>query len=143
MVDTPGFRDSGNYSGHKLAPPPPIYDPREVAEAMVRLALRPKPAVTVGATATLLRLAHFLLPHFEWLSGKLTDKAIRRAQTCDTSSGNLFEPTHAERRVDGGWRAERARSTESLLAVGVVAALLVGLGVLGLRASGLTGPRRA
>ncbi len=132
-VDTPGFRDSGNYSGHRLAPPPPILDPREVAEAMVRLALHPRPTVTVGVSASLLRLAHFLLPHFEWLSGKLTGKAISRAQACGTSSGNLFEPTHAERRVDGGWRAERARTSRSLLAVGVFAALLLGLGVLGLR----------
>nr|WP_298142404.1 SDR family oxidoreductase [uncultured Pseudomonas sp.] len=133
VVDTPGFRDSGNYSGHRMAPPPPVIDPREVAEAMVRLALHPKPTVTVGASASLLRLMHFLVPHFERLSGKLTGEAIRRAQTCDPSSGNLFEPAHAERRVDGGWRAERARTTRPLLAVGVVAALVVGLGVLGLR----------
>jgi short-subunit dehydrogenase len=133
VVDTPGFRDSGNYSGHRLTPPAPFLDPREVAEAMVRLTLHPKPSVTVGASASLLRLMHFLIPRFERLSGKLTGEALRRAGACDPSAGNLFKPAHAERRVDGGWRAEQALVARPLLVVGVCAVVLLGLGVLGLR----------
>lgn len=64
VMDTPGFRDAGNFTGHTLKPPPPIYDPHRVAQAMVACAIRPRPSTTVGSAATLARVAHFLTPGF-------------------------------------------------------------------------------
>jgi NAD(P)-dependent dehydrogenase (short-subunit alcohol dehydrogenase family) len=123
VMDTPGFRDGGNFTGHALKPPPPIYDPHLVAQAMVACALRPRPSTTVGGAATMARLAHFLVPSFPLLYGWLTRMGLERSPQSASSSGNLFAPPSGQRRVEGGWRAARQRPS-LLLAVG--ATLLIG-----------------
>lgn len=123
VMDTPGFRDGANFTGHALKPPPPVYDPILVAEAMVSCALSPKASTTVGSVATLARLAHFLVPGFPQLSGWLTRTALARSAASASSSGNLFAPPSGERRVEGGWRQPARRLSPWALAG---AALLVG-----------------
>ncbi|MBA1380354.1 SDR family oxidoreductase [Pseudomonas brassicacearum] len=123
VIDTPGFRDGANFTGHALKPPPPVYDPHRVAEAMVSCALNPKPTITVGSAAVLARAAHFLLPGFPQLSGWLTRRGLNRSPASDASSGNLFAPPSGQRRVEGGWR-KPARRSAPLLVAG--AALLLG-----------------
>ncbi len=123
VVDTPGFRDGGNYAGRSLQPPPPLYDPRRVASAMVELAVRPRHTTTVGATATLLRLAHFVTPGFDRISGLLTGMALSRADRLPTSSGNLFHPPSGQRRVHGGWRGGEEGDRKMLLAGGIAVGL--------------------
>lgn len=127
VIDTPGFRDGGNYSGSALKPPPPLYDPRLVADAMVKLALHPKPSKTVGAVATALRVGHFLVPGFAQLSGLLTGLALKRGRHAATSSGNLFGTPGGERRIDGGWRSTGVPSEKMLYAAGAV---IIGSGLL-------------
>ncbi len=125
IVDTPGFRDGGNYAGRSLQPPPPLIDPRQVANAMVSLALHPRHTTSVGATATLLRLANFLTPGFDRLNGLITGFALGRSQRVPTSSGNLFHPPLGQRRIDGGWRSEE--DGKRWLLIGGVAAGVLGL----------------
>ncbi|WP_460142031.1 SDR family oxidoreductase [Pseudomonas sp. S2_E01] len=125
VMDTPGFRDGGNFTGHALKPPPPVYDPHRVARAMVTCAIAPRNSTTVGSAATLARIAHFLLPRFPQLSGWLTRTALNRSPQCDTTSGNLFGPSDQQRSVEGGWRSPAPKSP--LMVAG--AALLIG-GVL-------------
>lgn len=123
VMDTPGFRDGANFTGHALTPPPPVYDPRQVARAMVACALQPRNSTTVGAAATIARVAHFLMPAFPQVSGWLTRTALQRAPHSATSSGNLFRPASGERRIEGGWRQTR-RTSYWLVAAS--AALLLG-----------------
>ncbi|MEL7558211.1 SDR family oxidoreductase [Stutzerimonas chloritidismutans] len=127
MVDTPGFRDGGNFAGRSLQPPPPLCDPRQVADAMVSLALHPRHTTSVGLTATLLRFAHFITPGFDRLSGLLTGAALGRAERVAPSSGNLFHPALGERRIDGGWRSDEKGQHGLLLASGIAVAGVVGL----------------
>jgi NAD(P)-dependent dehydrogenase (short-subunit alcohol dehydrogenase family) len=126
IVDTPGFRDGGNYAGRSLQPPPPLIDPRQVANAMVSLALHPRHTTSAGATATLLRLANFLTPGFDRLNGLITGFALGRAQRVPTSSGNLFHPPLGQRRIDGGWRSAVDGDKHWLL-IGGIAAAAVGV----------------
>lgn len=126
IVDTPGFRDGGNYAGRSWQPPPPLIDPRQVANAMVSLALHPRHTTSVGATATLLRLANFLTPGFDRLNGLITGFALGRAQRVPTSSGNLFHPPLGQRRIDGGWRSAVDGDKHWLL-IGGIAAAAVGV----------------
>jgi NAD(P)-dependent dehydrogenase (short-subunit alcohol dehydrogenase family) len=123
VMDTPGFRDGANFTGHALTPPPPVYDARQVARAMVACALQPRNSTTVGTAATIARVAHVLLPAFPQVSGWLTRTALQRAPHSTTSSGNLFRPASGERRIEGGWRQTR-RTPYWLVAAS--AALLLG-----------------
>ena len=122
VMDTPGFRDGGNFSGHALSPPPPVYDPRLVAKAMVNCALEPKDSTTVGTAATVTRIAHFLIPGFNQLSGWLTRVGLSRSPQSTTSSGNLFSPPSGRRSIEGGWR--EAQKNRPLLIVAVAALAL-------------------
>lgn len=126
VMDTPGFRDGGNYTGSALKPPPPLYDPRLVADAMVELALNPKASKTVGATATALRLGHFLIPGFAQLAGLVTSYAFKHANRSAQSSGNLFHIPGGARGIDGGWRTPSTPSSRLLYSAAAVA---VGAGV--------------
>lgn len=125
-MDTPGFRDGGNFTGHTLKPPPPIYDPHLVANAMVACAIQPRQSTTVGGAATMARIAHFLLPGFPLLSGWLTRMGLQHSPQAAMSEGNLFSPSSNQRRVEGGWRSA---GNKPPLMVMAGAALLIG-GVL-------------
>ncbi|WP_434458301.1 SDR family oxidoreductase [Stutzerimonas urumqiensis] len=125
VMDTPGFRDAGNYAGRSLQPPPPVYDPRRVAEAMVSLARHPRHTTSVGAVATLLRLTYFLTPGFDRLNGLLAGMALGRAERTPASSGNLFHPPGGQRRIDGGWQPV-SNEPAIRLAVGAVAVGVAG-----------------
>jgi short-subunit dehydrogenase len=130
VMDTPGFRDGGNYTGHALTPPPPVYDPHLVAEAMVGCAIKPRASITVGAAAHAARLSHFLVPGFTHLVGWFTRRGIRRSPADAASSGNLFAPPRGTRRVEGGWRDDSPKAsvvmalTSAILLGGCVYALL-------------------
>ena len=127
MVDTPAFRDGGNYAARALKPPPPLCDPRQVATAMVSLALCPRHTTTVGLSSTMLRFTHFITPGFDLISGLLTGTALRSADRLAPSAGNLFNPPLGERRIDGGWRQDEERQRGLLIAGGIAAAGVIGL----------------
>jgi short-subunit dehydrogenase len=123
VMDTPGFRDGGNYTGHALKPPSPIYDPQRVAQAMVNCAIKPRASTTVGAAAHAARLSHFLVPGFTRLVGWFTRRGIRKSPASAPSSGNLFAPPSGTRRVEGGWREESAKPST---VVALASTLLIG-----------------
>nr|WP_314580228.1 SDR family oxidoreductase [uncultured Pseudomonas sp.] len=123
VMDTPGLRDGGNYTGHALKPPSPIYDPHLVAQAMVNCAIKPRPSTTVGAAARAARLTHFLVPGFTHLAGWFTRWGIRRSPADAPSSGNLFAPPSGTRRVEGGWREDSAKPS---VVVALASTLLIG-----------------
>lgn len=136
FVDTPGFQNGGNYTGRKLKPPPPLLDPQQVAQAIVRLAQRPRPRVTVGSAAWPSRVVHALAPGVMGRAAKrLFDAALQRADDAPTTSGNLFDPSRRHA-VEGGYRHPRslpavsapaaaAGGTALAMAIGAVAAWLV------------------
>ncbi|ANI34640.1 SDR family oxidoreductase [Pseudomonas sp. JY-Q] len=125
VMDTPGFRDGGNYTGHALTPPGPIYDPELVAKAMVACAISPRAHTTVGAAARVAHLASFLVPGLPLLSGWLTRWGLNRSPSAAISSGNLFEPPSGRRSVDGGWRNHK--NNKPLLVSAAVLGIIAGL----------------
>ncbi|MFK3815294.1 SDR family oxidoreductase [Pseudomonas sp. NPDC089407] len=122
VMDTPGFRDGGNYTGHALTPPGPVYDPERVAKAMVACALSPQAHTTVGAAARIAHLVSYLVPGLPLLSGWLTRWGINRSPKAEVSSGNLFEPPTGRRSIDGGWRESKNKAP---LLIGAAAAGII------------------
>ena len=127
VMDTPGFRDGGNYTGHTLTPPGPIYDPERVAKAMVACAISPRAHTTVGTAARLAHLASYLVPGLSLLSGWVTRWGINRSPTAEKSSGNLFAPPSDRRSIDGGWRKPKDKTPLLIgaAALGIIAGLTI------------------
>jgi short-subunit dehydrogenase len=126
FIDTPGIRHAGNTTGRQVKPLPPLYDPFEVAHAIVALARSPKPAVTVGQAANVARLAHFLAPRLVgWAMNRFTRAYLRRAPSVAVSNGNLFAPSE-DTRIYGGWRTLKASHARLAIATCAIAALTAG-----------------
>jgi short-subunit dehydrogenase len=130
VIDSPGFRHGANYTGKMLRPPKPLYDPREVARAIVRAAANPRrEATTVGVVATLVRVANAVAPKTvrRW-SSRFVNTYFQQAPEVPVSDGNLFEASTGCLSVDGGWRdassTNTLRNAGLLLGAGAVAMLL-------------------
>jgi NAD(P)-dependent dehydrogenase (short-subunit alcohol dehydrogenase family) len=122
FVDTPGVSHGANYTGKRIKPPPPLVDPRTVADTLVELSKTPRPSVSIGSVAWPARLAHTVAPDLVGrMSTWLADIAFRRAHPSPISDGNLFAPSQGHA-IDGGYRASRRGSLGGtvLAAVGVV-----------------------
>lgn len=118
VVDTPGLRTAGNYTGHELHASAPDR-PEAVADAIVRTALRPRDKTSVGAIAKLAPLAYALAPGLgRWIAYRGMKYGLSRTPRQAPTSGNLFEPRSAA----GGWAAPLA---------GVAGLVVVGLALVG------------
>lgn len=132
FLDTPGIQHAGNYTGTVLKPAPPVYDPQRVAQTIVSLAAHPKKTTTVGGVATLLRIAHFLVPRISRnVTASFMETYFRQADTIPVTSGNLFQTVDYGTSIHGGWNstadAEKRKKTVTgaLLVAGLAAGLLL------------------
>lgn len=126
FVDTPAFGHAGNYTGRQLRPIPPVDDPRTVAQAMVSLALRPRPQVMVGAAAHVARRSYALAPGLvQRLMRRTIERYFERAEPAPIEGGNVFGPPDDRIQIDGGWR-RAPRSRLRLSTAAVVAGIAAG-----------------
>jgi len=111
VIDTPGFQHGANVSGVELRPAGPIFSPEKVAEAMVSVALRPRPEVPVGWPSHVAKFGYGVAPRItEWIVGAILRRHVRRARPQPgRREGNLFEASGGRRTARGGWRAERSK----------------------------------
>ena len=94
FVDTPAMAHAANYTGRKIAPPPPVLDPRAVAAAVVSLADRPRASMTVGSIALPARIAHAVAPRLVGRVLKaLIGMSLARADAAPVTEGNLYTPS--------------------------------------------------
>jgi short-subunit dehydrogenase len=128
FMDTPGVSHAANYTGRKLQPAAPLYDPRLAASAVVSLARTPRDSATVGAAATALRVAHWVSPALTgWLGASGFERYLSKAESAPRTDGNLFAPSVGAG-IDGGYRQKAAKGKVlSTTAVAVGAGLLIGL----------------
>lgn len=122
FIDTPGFQHGGNYVGRKIKPIPPVYDARRVAKAMVSLAVRPKDAVTVGASAVFFRVLNSLFPGVtQKVLYTLMTFYFKRAQRVPISDGTLFQSDDTNTGIDGGWRSPHTARNVAITSAAIVA----------------------
>jgi short-subunit dehydrogenase len=92
FVDTQGVAHAGNYTGHRLNVRAPDR-PEEVADAIVRVARRPRDKLSVGAVAKLAPLAYAIAPGLgRWTMNRMLGVASGRAEAQPPQPGALFEP---------------------------------------------------
>lgn len=138
FIDTPGLSHGANYTGAELTAPPPVYDARSVAAAILKVAEQPRDTTTVGSFTDLVRVGHFLAPALTaramaWVMRRHFERAERAAKT----SGNLFRPSADPGGIDDGLRPAIPRT----VGTGLAAALFVTGFVLGV-AEGAAAPSR-
>lgn len=122
FVDTPALRHAGNYTGRALSAPPPMLDPRRVADAVVALADRPRPTMIVGAPTWFSRAAHLLSPSFHaWVVKTGFERYFRSADRAPITEGNLYEPPGDGGQIDGGFRMAAPPQSSRTLATGALA----------------------
>lgn len=129
FVDTPGLKHGANYVGREVSAPPPLLDPRTVANTIVHVLQRPRATTTVGMVTNATRLAHLLAPDLAARTlGRFIAAYFKRARPDATSDGNLYEPSMDAARIDGGLRSP-SRISAPLLVGAAVAVLAVGAAV--------------
>ena len=135
-TDTPLFHNAANHTGHAIQPIPPVAAPERVAEAIVRMAERPRRRPrAVGGAARLAIAFHALAPGlFNRLAAPRTEDKHLQDRPAPPSPGNLFEPSR-ERGRTGGWRQSHGTGQGPSGRRGVLLATLAGalLGALAYR----------
>ncbi len=104
FLDTPGILHSANYTGKALKPAPPVYDPKRVAQVMVKAAQDPSSNTYVGSASLALKLSHAIFPE---IMTKATGFVMRRyfkaAEPIASTSGNLFNTVDYGMSTNGGF----------------------------------------
>lgn len=129
FLDTPGIQHAANYTGKQLRPAPPVYDPKRVAMAVVKLASHPKRELMIGSTSILLRCAYGLLPRLtQSIAGAVIQQYLKHAEPLPKTDGNLFNEVDYGNAVYGGWGLPgKPKAHRKFIAAGL---LLVAAGFL-------------
>jgi short-subunit dehydrogenase len=106
-MDTPFFDHASNYTGRESVPIPPVYDPQEVVDVIVRLVRRPEDEVIVGTAGKVTNLAHAIVPGLidSYLARQTHAAQIEQAPPAPPTRGALASPlaegTEVRGRHDG------------------------------------------
>ena len=132
FLDTPGIQHAANYSGKILRPAPPVYDPQDVAKAIVSAAQRPQKSIVIGSIAQVLRLSHFLFPAIARnITKKVMNIYLKNADPAPPTAGNVFQPLDYGISIHGGWNLTTSRDSRkktlltSLAITGLATAIIV------------------
>jgi short-subunit dehydrogenase len=126
FLDTPGIKHAANHTGKVLKPAPPVYDPRKLARAAVRLAVNPRRSTSIGAMAYLLKFGVSFAPSLMRLAtATLMETYFSAAQQTAKTSGNVFYPMSWGTTIDGTGEGKPGRKTT--FAAFAAGALLAGL----------------
>lgn len=122
FLDSPGIQHAANYTGKALKPAPPVYDPRRLAMAIVKLAENPKSELMIGSVSSVIRLAYGLFPGITTTVTKAVIATyLKQAKQAGKTNGNLFNTLAFGNSVFGGWGLPgRPRAHQKYLAAAFV-----------------------
>jgi len=135
FVDTPGFAHAGNYTGARLSYPPGTLKPETVADAIVRLARRPRPTTVVGMPSSMLKLSQFAAPLSGPLMKRFLDKWSARADPTRDTTGTMYAPDGRASGIHSGQRRPEASPKPALAVGAALAAVALGIQLLRQRRS--------
>jgi hypothetical protein len=126
-IDTPIFHHAANYTGRALQALPPIYEPEEVANAILDCIKNPKREVLVGGAAKeIAMLGKLSRPLTERFMAIKVEKQHFQKKPSPPSDGNLFAPMPGINRIKGGWKERERKGKKGIVAT---AALVLGGGI--------------
>ena len=93
-METPFFEHAANYTGHEAVPIPPVYDPQDAVQAILRLAEEPEAEVVVGGAGKVAAAFHAVAAGVtEKLMGAEVQTVQEAAPPVPATRGNLFTPS--------------------------------------------------
>lgn len=106
-VDTPIFENAGNYTGKRLRPVWPIFNPQYVADGIVACSQNPKREVTYGRMGRALEVLYALAPPvYRRVAASLFMGGTVADEAAEERAGTVMEPPEKQS-VEGGWRRDR------------------------------------
>lgn len=125
--DTPFFEHAGNHTGKPVRPTKPVYDPQQVVDTIVDLAVNPQDEVMVGTVAKVASVAGKLAPALleRRMAKKVHKEHMSQRESARDSSGSVFEPMRSGEDLRGGWleREGGHKALRTIAAIGIPAAL--------------------
>jgi short-subunit dehydrogenase len=104
-VDTPIYQHAANRTGRVVKPMPPVLPVHRVASAIVGLARRPRPVLTVGRIQNGAILVRRAAPRlYDALARPLVQSLALDTRSAPPTAGNLFIAKPGTNRASGGWR---------------------------------------
>jgi len=121
FLDSPGIQHAANYTGKAIRPAPPVYDPRRLAIAIVKLVDHPRDEVMVGSVSSILRHSYGFFPKLTTGVTNLVISAyLKQAKTAEKTNGNIFNTLAFGNSVFGGWGLPgKPRAHQKYLAAGL------------------------
>lgn len=103
-IDTPLFRNAGNYTGREVKPMQPVVAADRVADAIVSCAVKPRSEVVVGASGAQVLGVNRLLPGLvERAAAKQVARDHFGPAPAAPEAGNVLAPNDGPTSVSGGW----------------------------------------
>ena len=111
-VDTPIYQHAANRTGRAVKPMPPVLPAGRLASAIVGVALRPRPVITVGRIQSGAVLVRRAVPRlYDALARSAVERLALGTRPAPPTAGNLFGPKPGTNRISGGWRRRASAPT--------------------------------
>lgn len=133
FLDTPGIQHAANYTGRVLKPAPPVYDPRQLATAIIDVIRNPRSSMYVGGASIILKAVHAIFPELTAkIAGAIMRRYFKKADGIASSNGNLFETVDYNMSNSGGFPTVKASTVKKeYLAIGILTGVAIGLYLFG------------
>jgi short-subunit dehydrogenase len=121
-IDTPFFDHALTKEGFQPKPPPPVYSPETVAEAIIACAENPRREVVIGTAGKMFSLMNTLAPSLTDRFFGATERELQLTNNpkSESAPSNLFD-TVDDTREHGGWSAAGTRGDEGgTAAIGII-----------------------
>lgn len=122
-----GIEHAANYSGIKLSTPPPSFDPRQLADAIVKTAKNPTDASYPDWSAVVFKNLYEIFPGvIRYVSSAGMRIVMKKANKEENTSGNTKKPSDGNMSIDGKTLFSFSGKPLVLAAAGVIGVLAVG-----------------
>lgn len=123
-----GIEHAANYSGIKLSTPPPSFDPRKLASAIVKTAKNPKEVIYPDWSAIVFKNLYEMVPGIiRYVSSAGMRIVMKNANKDNKTGGNVLEPSEGNMGIDGKTMFSFPKKTLLWAGAGIIGAMAAGL----------------
>ncbi|GEJ44481.1 SDR family oxidoreductase [Chryseobacterium sp. ON_d1] len=123
-----GIEHAANYSGIKLSTPPPSFDPRKLASAIVKTAKNPKEVIYPDWSAIVFKNLYEMVPGIiRYVSSAGMRMVMKNANKDNKTGGNVLEPSEGNMGIDGKTLFSFPKKTLLWAGAGIIGAIAAGL----------------